>query len=251
MKIFIKNKVFFILTAIIPLLTVTCADTTDDKVKEASAFLGDSLIITGEQVWVPNYNTGKISQMLSKFDGNRDVDVIVIEYTNDSQNFNIQEVGTGKVEKGKLSFNVNKLAESNLLESDDLVLHYINEWYDNNGNITVNPPTVKGNLISLVTQYDNDSSIPSEGIIKEGFHGTRTSLTGEYIYYIYVDDACTISAGKVVKTELQYTFNKFTLSLKPGWNTILKSETYTTTGDSSYSITVSNPEIRWLMQDIK
>ncbi|GBU29486.1 hypothetical protein R84B8_03053 [Treponema sp. R8-4-B8] len=251
MKIFIKNKLFFILTAIITLLTVTCVDTTPDNgIDSVSVYFGDTLNISGEQVWVPNYNTGKISQMYLKFEDNRDVDVIVMKYADSPQNYAFQKVGSGKVEEGKLSFSVNKLDESYLLNSDDLLMHYFNEW-SGDGNITVNLSNVKGNLITLVTKYDDDTSMPSEGIINEGFYGTLASLTGEYVYYIYVNVDCTISAGKKENTELKYTFNKFNLSLKAGWNTICKSETYTTTGDSSYSITVDNPEIRWLMQDIK
>jgi len=245
MKIIIRNTVFFILTAIIPLLSVTCAE-PDNGINNASAYFGDMLNISGEQVWKPNYNTGKISQMLLISDDDCDVDVVVLDNAKDPP---FHTVGSGKVEKGKLSFSVDKLDENYLLDGDDLLLFYFNEWYSN-GNITVNPPDVKGNLITLVTKYGNDGT-PSEAIIKEGFYGTRMSLTGEYIYYLYVNADCKISAGKKEITDLKYTFNKFDISLKAGWNTILKSETYTTTGDSSYSIKVDNPEIRWLMQDIK
>jgi hypothetical protein len=249
MKVFIRNKVFFILMAMMPLLTVTCVDPSPDNgIDNLSAYFGDTLSVIGEQVWVPNYNTAKVSQMFIKSADNRDVDVIVIEYADDAQNNSFQKAGSGKVEGGKLSFSVDKLADNYLLNSDDLLKKYFNEWY---GNITVNPSNVKGNLITLVTQYDDGTSKPSEAVIKEGFYGTRTSLTGEYIYYFYVNADCTISAKKTEKTDLQYTFNKFDLSLKAGWNSICKSETYTTTGDSSYSMTVDHPEIRWLMQNIK
>jgi len=244
MKIFIKNKVFFILTAIIPLLTVTCVE-PDNGTDSVSAYLGDMFTVADEQVWIPNTLTGKVSELFLKSTDNRDVKVVVADNTNNPP-FHV--VGTGKVEKGKLSFNINKLNENYLLDGDNFLFYYFNEWYGN-GNITVNPSTVKGNLITLVTQYDNNGS-PSEAIIKEGFYGTRKSLTGEYIYYIYVNANCKISAGKTEKADLHYTFNKFDLSLKTGWNTILKSETYTTTGDSSYSIKVDNPETRWLMQKI-
>jgi len=247
MKTLIRNTVFFILASIILLSAVTCNDTPPEENNTVSAYFGNTLSVTAEQVWVPNYNTGKISELFLKFDDNCNVDVIVIDNTNNPP-FHI--VGTGNIEEGKLSFSVNKLTENYLLDGDDLLFYCFNEWYGN-GNITVNPSDVKGNLITLVTQYDDEISMPSEGIIKEGFYGTRTSLTGEYIYYIYVDADCTISAGEVEKTDLHYTFNSFALSLKAGWNSICKSETYTTTGDSSYSITVDNPESRWLKQEIR
>ena len=247
MKILIKDKVFFILTAIIPLLTVTCNE-PDNGINETSAYLSDKLDVSGEQVWMPNYNTGKVSQMLLKFKGDRKVDVIVIEYA-DAPIF--YKVGTGKIEKGILSFNVNEMNVLNLLDSDNLFKIYFKDWYKTGNNIVMTP-NVKGNVITLVTLYNDDSGAePIEAVIREGFSGTSDSLTGEYIYYLYVNADCTISAGKAEKTDLKYTFNEFELSLRRGWNTICKSETYTTTGDSSYTMTVKNPAINWVMQKTK
>jgi uncharacterized protein YaiE (UPF0345 family) len=258
MKIFIKNTVFFSLTTIILILTITCIepDEPDDKIIDYSITYGpvhfNTLNVTGEQVWMPNYYTGKISEMFLKFEDDRDVDVIVIESIDDPPYRAIQTVGSGEIKNGKLTFSVDEMGDEDLLDSSYLFPVYFREWYDGgNGDITMTPADVKGNIITLVTLYDDDTSMPSEAIIREGFYGTRTSLTGEYIYYLYVNADCTISAGKVENTELKYTFNKFSLSLKAGWNTICKSETYTITGDSSYSIKVENPEIRWLIQEIK
>jgi hypothetical protein len=257
MKI-LRNTVFFILTAIILLSTVTCVepDEPDDKVIDNSIkYLPvhfNTLNVTGEQVWMPNYNTGKVSQMLLKFTGDRDVDLIVIDYTSYLYPY-FKTVGSGNIDKGILDFSVD-MDDDDLLDSDDLLYFYFNEWYED-GDITMEPEA-KGNIITLVTLYNNEDketpgTIPVEAIIREGFSGTNNSFTGEYIYYLYADADCTISAGKVERTELKYTFNEFELSLKAGWNTICKSETYTTTGDSSYSIKVLNPDIRWVMQKIK
>ncbi|MDR2730812.1 MAG: hypothetical protein LBB81_07945 [Treponema sp.] len=251
MKILITNTLFFILTAVILLSTVTCVEPDDTDDGDTSVYLGKTFNVTGEQVWMPNYNTGKISEMFLKFTGDRDVDVIVIELTDTPPYRSLQKIGSsGEIKGGFLSFSVDAMSDNDLLNSDDLLHIYFNEWYEGGDNIVMKPE-VKGNIITLVTLYDDDTSMPSEAIIKEGFYGTRTSLTGEYIYYLYVNADCTISAGKTVKTDLKYTFNEFKLSLKAGWNTICKSETYTTTGDSSYSIKVENPEIRWLIQGIK
>jgi len=240
MKILIRNTVFFILTAILSLSTVTCADPGTD---ELSAYF-DTLNVSGEQVWMPNYNTGKVSQMLLKFEGDRNVDVIVMGYTGAST------VGTGKIEGGILNFNVAVMNDSNLLDSANLLYIYFNEWYKvgDNGNNIVMTPAVKGNVITFVTLYNGTT--PSEAIVREGFSGTSSSLTGEYIYYLYVEADCTISVSEEIKkTDLQYTFEKFDdLSLKRGWNTVCKSETYTTTGESSYSMKVKNPAINWVVQ---
>jgi len=249
MKIFIRNTVFLFLTAIILLLIVTCAE-PDNGINEMSAYLSDKLNVTGEQVWMPNYNTGKVSQMLLKFAGDRDVDVIVIEYAAAPI---FHTVGTGKIEKGILSFNVDKMDDDCLLDSDTLLKVYFNDWYKTGDNLVMTPD-VKGNIITLVTLYsDASAKKPSEAVIREGFSGTKDSLTGEYIYYLYVEADCTISVKEEVKnTELQYTFKKFDdLSLKAGWNTLCKSETYTTTGDSSYSMVIKNPAINWVMQKTK
>jgi len=257
MKILIKNAVFFILMAIILFLTVTCVEPgeSNDKIIDTgitfgSFNLGAKLDVKDEQVWMPNYNTGKISQMLLKFTGSRDVKVVVIEYINVPPYRNFLEVGEGKIKEGILTFNVEEdnMKGTNLLDGGDLLEYYFNEW-TGDGEIAINPSTVKGNIITLVSLYD--SAVPVEAVIREGFSGTNNSLTGEYIYYIYVNADCEISAKEVKKTELKYTYNKLDLSLKSGWNTILKSETYTTTGDSSYSMTIKNPAINWVMQKIK
>jgi len=262
MKILIRNAVFSFMAAVILLLIVSCVDSDepDNKVDDNAITygpvnLGEQLNVKDQQVWMPNYNTGKVSQMLLKFTGDRNIDVITEVVKDDGEgnlSSSVKSVGSGKIEKGILSFNVDAINDSNLLESDDLLLYFFNEWYlvkDGNNNISVDPTDVKGNLITLVTQYKDDSNtIPIEGVIREGFSGTDNSLTGEYIYYIYVNKDCKITAGEVKIEELDYTYNKFELSLKNGWNTILKSETYTTTGQSSYSMKVLNPSIRWVMQ---
>jgi len=259
MKIFIRNAFFFFLTAIVLLLTAACIDPTTkpeektdeyvDVITYSSPYLGAKLEVTGEQVWMPNYNTGKVSQMLLKFAGDRTIDVIVIE--NDTAIFHT--VGSGKIEKGILSFNVDGIS-GNLLDSDNLLLYYFNDWYKTGDNLVMTP-AVKGNIITFVTLYNNDpdKKMPSEAIIREGFSGTSDSFTGKYIYYLYVENDCTISVKeKVEKPELEYTFEKFDdLKLKAGWNTICKSETYTTIGKSSYSMEVKNPSIKWVMQKIK
>ncbi|WP_461245738.1 hypothetical protein [Treponema sp. R6D11] len=254
------------MTAIVLLLIVTCVENTDEpdsKIDDDVITYGpvnfDALNVTGEQVWMPNYNTGKVSQLLLKFEGDRTVDVVVelVQYDGGGNpSFLIKSVGSGEIEKGILSFKVDEdEVESNLLDSDDLLKYYFNDWYvdvdgDGSIDITVEPTTVKGNIITLVSQKDS-SSEPVEAVIREGFSGTNNSLTGQYIYYLYVEADCTISSKKVKNTDLDYKFKDFNLSLKAGWNTICKNEKYTTTGKSCYSITVSNPSIKWVMQKIK
>jgi len=255
MRFLIRNTVFFILTAIILFLNITCAEPNDNT--DASPYLGNTLNVKGEQVWMPNYNTGKVSQMLLKFNGDRTVDVVVDLIVSDgggNLSFIVQSVGSGKIEKGILDFKVYVMDDSKLLDSDELLLYFFNEWCldkAGNDNISIDTADVKGNIITLIALYQDDSkTIPAEGVIREGFSGTDNSLTGEYIYYIYVNKDCKITANEVKKPGLEYTFNKFDLSLKAGWNTICKSETYTTTGDSSYSMKVKNPSINWVMQKI-
>jgi len=247
MKILTRDKILFLMTAIVLLLTATCIgsdpEDIEDDVKDGPKYLGTKLEVKGEQVWMPNYNTGKVSELLLKFAGDRDVGVIV-----DYPSFN--KIVSGKIKKGILEFKIDEgvLENTYLLDKDNLISHFFNDWNEDN-NINITPSDVKGNIITVVT-YKSDAN-PIEAVIREGFSGTDNSLTGEYIYYLYVDNNCKISAGKVEKTDLDYTFNKFDLDLKAGWNTICKRETYTTTGKSSYSISLSNPSIRWVIQKIK
>ena len=126
MKILIRNTVFFFLTAIILLLTVTCNE-PDNGINEMSAYLSDKLDVSREQVWMPNYNTGKLSQMLLKFKGDRNVDVIVevINYNDEDELVSeIKHVGAGRIENGFLSFKVDEMANSDLLDGDDLLYFY-------------------------------------------------------------------------------------------------------------------------------
>jgi hypothetical protein len=265
MKIFIRNAFFFFPIAIVLLLTAACVEGTDepkDKTDDGDYItygpfnLGAKLDVKDEQVWMPNYNTGKVSQMLLKFAGDRTVDVIVeliVRYDGDGTPIpSIEKAGSGEIKKGILSFKVDGINDK-LLDSDDLLFYYFKDWYKT-GNNLVMTPEVKGNIITFVTLYNDDPvKMPSEAIIREGFSGTSDSFTGKYIYYLYVEADCTISVKEaVIKPELEYTFEKFNdLKLKAGWNTICKSETYTTIGKSSYSMEVSNPSIRWVMQKIK
>lgn len=238
------------LTALLAFGIAACGDGTesDDSNLGPTHFTG-TLTVHNQQVWEPNYYTGKISQVFTKFTDNRSVDVTV----GSDQGF--VSVGTGTIKNGLLSFSVEELRQEFLLESDVLLQSYFSEWYSAEGaDITIKPESAKGNMLTVIASYKDyeiDGNVyaePNELLIKDGFNGTHTSLTGEYMYYFYVDAPCVITSGKVENTKYNYTFNAFELSLKAGWNTVCKTETYTTGGMSSYSLQARNPlYLRWLM----
>jgi len=258
-----RTKEFLALSVLIIgilFLMTACPENTVEEPEGPVHFTG-TLSINNEQVWMPNYNTGKLKDIFLKFTGNRDnVDVIVMlpDYSS-SGNIDLVSVGSGKIENGLLSLSAAALDDNNLLlESDDLFYLYFNDWYENgNGDIKMTPDGVKGNIITLVSLYKTPENVPLypdnppvEAIIKEGFSGTDNSLTGEYTYFIYVNNDCIITSGAVIKENIHYTFNAFSISLKKGWNIISKTETYTSSGDTIHSISVKNPNLRWVMMKI-
>ena len=237
----------FTLAALVALGAAACKMNDDDNADSPTHYSG-TLEFCGEQVYEPNYNTGKLSQLFVKFTGNRSpVDVVVV-----NQGV-IIKVGSGEIADGLLSFGVPELDQTSLVGIEVLVQNVFGEWYGSDGAaITINPPDVKSNLITIVTDWVFDPNygfdVPNEWLIKEGFSGSYSSLSGEYVYYIYVDKNCTITSGKVEDETIHCKYNPFMLSLRKGWNTVCKKETYTTEERSSFSIGIKNPPLRWLLQ---
>ena len=238
-----KKTIFLLIPAIFVILKVlSCSDEPvydNSKINVPTHFY--SLKFENEQVWSPNYTTGKLSNALYKFSGSRDVNVSLLTPSG------FKTVTSGYITNGLLTINPDRLQDNDLINSNDLLRYYfdIHEsgwsggWYSN-GSIVISPAATKGNVISFVTNNN-------EGLIKEGFSGSGSSLSSEYIYYIYVDTKCTIIANQVKYNTYGYTFDKLSLSLEAGWNTICKKEIYTTEGNSYYSMEVINPGLRWVM----
>jgi len=235
----------FIGTLILLIIILTCSV---DPAYEAEVFsvlthFAGTLSYNDEQVWVPNYYTGKLSSIFNKFLEDRNINVVVYlpEYEGENiVDYEIIQTGTGEIKNGKLGFSVEPLDDNYLLTSEELLSMYFFGWSFAGSDVKINNPQTKGNIITVKTET-------GEGLIKEGFSGTGTYLSGEYIYFIYVNNNCRITATSGNIGDIFYTYNAFDLELKQGWNTITKTESYTTEGHSTYSMAVKNPGLRWLM----
>jgi len=242
-KNYMKKTIFFLTLAVLLILTVVfcSSEPADDNniINGPTHFY--SLKFESEQVWNPNYSTGHLSNALYKFTGDRVVDVLLLSLSG------FETITSGYIKNGLLTINPDKLQDNELINSDDLLRYcfdihesgWSGGWYSD-GSIEISPAATKGNIITIVTDKN-------EGLIKEGFSGTSSSLSSEYIYYIYVDTKCIITANQVKYNTFGYTFNKLNLSLEAGWNTLCKKEIYTIEGNSYYSMEVINPGLRWVM----
>ena len=228
---------------------VTC-DTNSDSAPK-SPYLGEALVVTDQQVYERNNLSHKVSTMHLLYKGNLTIDA----YVHDKNGWEVVSEDHGKIIDGKFSITVPGLADDELVTGDAL-LSYLPFWYDTSAcaidivsDATSETPgiSLKGESIgNLVNFYLAPASPPpGEILMREGFSGTQSSMSGEEIYYFYVNQNCTITANKGEDPILMYTFTPLNLSLKAGWNTVCMKETYTVSGNSTYSAEVRNPDIAW------
>ena len=227
-------KKVFAFAAVIVFGILSCGDDTNSEQTYQEQTHYDTLIITGEQVWLRNYSANRISQAYEKFDGDYDITVLS-EYVLNEHN---EGIGSGTINNGKLSFTVN--VPGDLLEWNDFK-DFFNTITEGEGwEVTIDADATKGTFILPVT---NDAY----ALMKEGVSGTTSSISDETVYFVYVDKDCTITGQPKEDTRVMYTFNPFTLKLKKGWNTVWYKQTYTTSGSSSFFMDIKNPQLRWVL----
>jgi hypothetical protein len=201
-------------------------------------------------MWVQNSETNRINDMTYlKYTG-EDKAIYVFpafSYNPEGKIIQSQEpAGSGTIKNGFLSFTVDELAEGKLINSDNLK-ELFKEW----DNVQIAPTTVKGNIIYPVT---TDGGC----LNREGLTGTRSSISLESILYIYISEDCQITGdsggGKTEDGHFSYTDSPLNLSLKRGWNTVCRKQTYT--GDSNNeeygyekeTIEIKNPnDFKWVL----
>ncbi|MCL2208557.1 MAG: hypothetical protein FWC19_00680 [Treponema sp.] len=246
MKILFKS--ILIIIAVSVLFSFTACNESKTSTKNPTNF--KTLAFKDEQIYLPNDGATKISKLFEKFTGDS-----ILEVTVGILGIGYKPVGTGDVKKGLLSFNAGELLQSDLIDSGTLFHAYfsgesnVGGWYDDGNNVRMNPADAKSNIVTLIAGRDENGT-PNKGVIKEGFNGNQNSLSGEYIYYIYTDRDCTISAMRKEYNDISHVYVNFSLNLKKGWNTLCKTETYTTNGISTYTMELKNPDLRWLILDL-
>jgi len=232
--------------------------------------LGDTLTVSGQQVWEPNDKTGYISKLFYKSnsdnaisafavipkwaDANQDAYAVNGEGNVDFDTPFVDSV-TGSISKGILDLTIPAPDDSLLyLNGDDLLYYVFHDWWGDitqskSSSISIDPEDVRGNRFIPMAAIDDPPGF--SGLVQMAFNGTQSSLTCSYIYYFYVDKDCTITAKRVVDQIGYNSFNAFTLNLKEGWNTVLAKQTYTDSGHSTLSLEVRNPQdMKWALMPV-
>ena len=255
MKNITKKLGIIALAALIAFAMAAC-DTDNGDNKNGPTYFNGTLtaedLQNSQQVWQYKSEFTKISDAHILFDGNRDVDVFVRTYDVDSKLLVEKDVGSGRIEGGILSFSIDVPGAEDLIGWDALKSRNFFYWED----AAVDPPEVKGNEFMFVTTEN-------ERLNLEIITGTKEELSQELVRFIYVDKNCTMTGTEGVKDgiihgvgeqsdtyfETDHTLN---LSLKEGWNTVYRRQTFRTgedgNGKSLITMEIKNPlNLRWIL----
>jgi hypothetical protein len=231
---------YLILTAIIAFSIIACGSDPDDD-NDANAagnenpthFTG-TLEFRGEQVWEPNINATRLSDMYHEFNGSREI----IVYVNGPQYSEWITAGLGRIENGTLNFTVDELPAESLRGWDDFKSLFVH-WTD----VAIDVPETRGNFIAVLTS-------DGEGLSRENMIEVDSSLAQEIIIFFYVDSDCQIT-GNNGEGELDngyyFTEAPLSLSLKKGWNTIYRREAYAQSGKAAILMEIKNPSLKWVL----
>lgn len=217
----------------------------------ASPYLGDYIVVSGWQAYERNNSSGRISTMHIPY---KESDLNIKARVLNEYKYYWEVVGNGgKITNGKFSITVPPLTDDQLLTGDHLAAffvdwntppeaHHVNIVSENGDDLR---DEEIGNMILLTVEPANNVML-----MREGFSGTRTSLSGEVIYHIYVKENCNIIAKERIMPSVDYTYAAFNLALKKGWNTVCMRETYTASGKSAFSAELRNPDLMWVLMEI-
>jgi len=156
---------------------------------------GDTLTLTG-QVYVLDYSS---SNYIAAYKGSD-----INSFTNDAG-------GTGSIKNGKLSFTIGvptlKMEPATKLPSME------DYNWDIYKDIKVTPSDAKGSGLGSFTGE-------AEGLVKcnLGNITSTSAITTEYVFYVYVDKACTITATGGTDKKSGMTFGNLNLKHNKGWN---------------------------------
>jgi len=226
-----------VLAAVIVFCSTACAlladDDTDGPVNYKSSFT-----IKKEQVW-EGTNSNKLNEVYKKFDGERGISVNV--YRDEDGNNPVKNIGSGIIEKGRLTCEVPEPQAGDLMEWDNFKAIF-SEWND-----LKCVPEVKGTFLVFVTSEN-------ELLNKEKMSGSSDSLWLESILFVYVDNDCKITGtpGKGIRPGDAFyeTTENLDLQLLKGWNTICQKQLFQgDRGTEADSLKIKNPnDFKWAIR---
>ena len=239
--------------AAIIFLMAACRDTVDNNnsgnINNNGPTHYTGTLRMGGQVWARNRETNRINDMAYlKYTGGDKAILVFPAFSYNPEGKIIQSrepAGSGTIKNGFLNFTIDELAEEKLINSDNLK-ELFREW----DNVQITPSTVKGNIIYPET-------IDGRRLNREGLTGTRSSINLESILYIYISGDCQITGspggGKTGDDHFSFTDSDLNLSLKKGWNTVCRKQTYIADsnneeyGYEKETIEIKNPnDFKWV-----
>jgi len=183
-----------------------------------SAFFGDGLVISGEQVYKADFDFETCTLTYAPYTG---PDLTLPGGTIIGGIIN----PCAEIKNGKLSVTLE--TPGYLYKWDDL-RHFIINYHSD---IIVSDDTVKGNIFMWFSYYDAATDTHYDLLPKTDkeieIDSASGMLTTEYLLYIYVDKDITVSGtGKTTTyydNDYPYTVkdDDFALALKAGWNAVL------------------------------
>jgi len=241
MKKTIKVLGFIALVAVIGFsmaaLSLTGCDSGSDGDSVGPGFLGDTLEIVDQQVYIENET--ETGNSYTKYTGSNTLD-----------SYHTYGGGTGGITNGKFNFtlgtptNLNQI--SNLPYTDD---YFFSKYYDN---LTFSND--QANFFRIDEFQFSDGSGLGRRNLSYKVSGKSISGTDDYVQYVYVDTDVTISGkGKTSQsmkdgdgdTDTTTTKN-FNISLKEGWNAVRTSVSlngsFTGSWENPTSMTISYTE---------
>lgn len=283
MKKFIKLAGFVVLTAVIVLSMAICNNEPIIQESGEIPYAGDTLAVSGQQIWTQNRYATKISQVYIPYQHDEPHNILALMYMLEDESGALLDypapgqVGSGRIINGVLDFDtsvqLSGLTEKKYLlkwkyavpateENEEQAIDgfrsfFSRYWANVNINNEEDNDEIKGNMVLLAAfTLIGD---PVGMLDRQGMFGTQSTITCETILYLYVNQDCLIT-GDAHRNYIpgQYYFStkgNLYLPLQQGWNLVSRKETYGTNfnGHSIISMEIKNPlqnpeNYKWVME---
>jgi len=278
MKKLLKLAGYPVLVSLVLFSITACSQDSPSDPGGENPYLGNDIVVTNQQVWMPNQFAKRISEGYTVYNGIHKISALVYvpvapEFgysfpvplegawgeSGDIDNGILDLVALENDIKDKLIKFDNGICEEPQCDGNNTCNFHFDcqhgceehQWYVMKRifrewkNVKVNPANAMGNMVMLRIEPDTRSLA---GIIeRQMLSGTSNSLTMDTLIYVYVDKDCVITgdpdSGFIPGQYYYFSKNNIKLSLKKGFNVISRKETYYSYGEGSahFSMELKNP----------